>query len=107
LRTTALTQTKKAGVNIIVDLHVLRPGLFGWLCGANPAEGIKIKMLFDRFRKNHQQAPSPGGKEVVDMSVDKPVAQDPPKLSSDQMLIQSIKKFRDEMRNVASQVVIV
>jgi hypothetical protein len=34
LRTTALTQTKRAGVNIIVDLHVLRPGLFGWLCGA-------------------------------------------------------------------------
>jgi len=33
LRTTALTQTKRAGVNIIVDLHVLRPGLFGWLCG--------------------------------------------------------------------------
>ena len=34
LRTTALTQTKKAGANIIVGLHVLRTGLFGWLCGA-------------------------------------------------------------------------
>jgi len=37
------------------------------------------------------------------MSVDKPMEHEPPKPSSNQMLIQSIKKFRDEMRNVAAR----
>ena len=61
-------------------------------------------MISDLFKKSRRQASSVG-ENVVDKSVGKPNSESPIKSSSDEMLIQSIKNFRDEMRNVAAKVV--
>jgi hypothetical protein len=40
-------QTQKAGINSIVDLHPLRPGLFGW-----PGKVMWWKRALDHFYKD-------------------------------------------------------
>ena len=54
-------------------------------------------MIFNWFRKKQQEAPSLKNQDGENKSIES----EPPKLSSDQMLIRSIEKFRNQMLNVA------